>query len=135
MTFWRKLVNRTHPHIISFPLEGETVLVQAAGEPCRRCKRPVDVKTACPVLTVTQKPPLPRHRRISSFRDASAVKRRYKVGLYHERCIPPNVFHAAAGSRPAPGRSRVVPPDARTSPPRAARAGVRGNAMRQGAAE
>lgn len=116
---------------VLFSIEHETVGVEYGPDStCRRCRKPFRSEAPIPVITATQVPLDPvLYTWLMRTRWPMAPRTHYKVGLYHGRCVPPNVFHAAAGSRPAPGRSRVVPADAVASPPRAARLSVSGSAI------
>lgn len=137
VTFWRRRVGRSVNGHLYFTVEGEPCVYQCdVDEPCRRCKKPLGDEKPAVLITVTASPP----RRPSAqdhihwmfmTKGRQATYKKYRVGLYHEQCIPPAVFHAAAGSRPAPGRSRAVSADVRASLPRAARADVSGNTVRE----
>ena len=132
-TSWCRRVTRSVNGHLYFSIEGAALVYACeADEACRRCKKPFGDERPSVLVTVT----MVSSRRLSAAEKVevfdwlamttgrTAAHNRYRVGLYHERCIPPDVFHAAAGSRPAPGRSRVVTADVRSSPPRAARSGV-----------
>lgn len=128
-TYLRGRVSR-RPGCVSFTLEGEAVDVTYPPDAkCRRCRKLLaDAKVAV-VITERWKP-LAR-RWLYTFMEEPKPKH-YKVSLYHGRCVPPNVFNASAGSRPAPGRSRVAPVGVGSVPASAAQAGAGGTVIAKG---
>lgn len=106
-------VNRVGPGARSFVHDGETVnVLQSSGACCYRCQKPFSVDGDDVVLVARERfGDWPEWMRPFSFiKRQSERPKHYKVGLYHARCVPPNVFHAAAGSRPAGARRcRSVP--------------------------
>ena len=127
-TFLRRQVARLTPNALRFKIDGEPIVCEyGVDSPCRRCRKPLKDLDVWPVITAIQKPPDASRWYLLALHQP--IPMHYKIGLYHARCIPPNVFHAAPGSRPGPGRSRVVPANGRPSPHHAARPVVRGKAI------
>lgn len=116
---------------MSLTIDGDPINVKyPPSAKCRRCRKLLaDAKVA--VVITERFQPRARGRWPFTFMEEPKPKH-YKVALYHGRCVPPNVFHAAAGSRPAPGRSRVAPVGVGSVPASAAQAGAGGTVMARG---
>ncbi len=129
-TYLRKDVE-LQPGRVSLTLEGKPVRVKhPLNTRCWRCgKLLADAKVA--VVVTERYQPRARRRWPFTFMEEPKPKH-YKIRLYHGRCVPPNVFNAAAGSRPAPGRSRVAPVGVGPVPASAAQAGAGGTVMAKG---
>jgi hypothetical protein len=82
-----------------------------ANSGCRRCLKPfLRGMAPWPLVTRMHHPPKKGRRWLpGGGTQPMPPTRHYKFGLYHDRCLPPNVTAAL------PGRSRLAPPDAGTS--------------------
>jgi hypothetical protein len=115
-TFIPHGVSWAGPRVVRFTVENQTVVTElgADNSGCRRCKKPLlDGGRIWPVVTRRHHPPIGGKSLVWDGVNPSLgpkpPKPHYKFGLYHERCLPPNVTAAL------PGRSRLALADAKSS--------------------
>jgi hypothetical protein len=114
-TFIPHGVSWAGPRVVRFTVENQAVVTElgADNSGCRRCKKPLlDGGRIWPVVTKKHHPPTAGRRYVSHLPPHLGPvppKPHYKFGLYHERCLPPNVTAAL------PGRSRLALADAKSS--------------------